>query len=86
MQNNGGYPVATSGAMYPNQGLQGPTGTYPQANTYNNQAYPPQNTGGYNPAVAGGYPATGVPANEQGYNGVQMQPLAQEKPGYQTSV
>ncbi|KAL0055149.1 hypothetical protein WJX82_007770 [Trebouxia sp. C0006] len=95
-QNNAGaYPVGQPVGGYPNQGLQGPSGVYPQANTYPNQAYPPnqgypQNTGGYNPAPAPGYnpapayPVTGTPAG--GYNGVQMQPLPQEKPGYQTSV
>ncbi|DBA91901.1 TPA: hypothetical protein ACH3X2_003807 [Trebouxia sp. C0005] len=95
-QNNAGaYPVGLPVGGYPNQGLQGPTGGYPQANTYPNQAYPsnqgyPQTTGGYNPAQAPGYnpapayPVTGTPAS--GYNGVQMQPLPQEKPGYQTSV
>lgn len=96
LQNNAGaYPVGLPVGGYPNQGLQGPTGGYPQANTYPNQAYPsnqgyPQTTGGYNPAQAPGYnpapayPVTGTPAS--GYNGVQMQPLPQEKPGYQTSV
>jgi len=96
LQNNAGaYPVGQPVGGYPNQGLQGPTGVYPQANTYPKQAYPPnqgypQNTGGYNPAPAPGYnpapayPVTGTPAS--GYNGVQMQPLPQEKPGYQTSV
>lgn len=81
----------TTGATYP---TQAPVGTYPQGNTYTNQAYP-QNTGGYNPAVpagynpggynpatAEGYPVKGTPTD--GYNGVQMQPLSQEKPGYQS--
>lgn len=62
----------------PNQGLQGPTGMYPQANTYPKQAYP-QNTGSYIPAP--GDPVTGPPAS-----GVQMQTLPHEKPGYETSV
>lgn len=85
------------GTTYPNQGLQGPNATYPQGNTYTNQAYPQTtgvtggynpavpagyNAGGYNPTTAEGYPVKGTPAN--GYNGVQMQPLSQEKPGYQS--
>ena len=94
LQANQQYPVTAAGPAYPNQGLQGPIGTYPQgtypqgtypqgANYEYNQAYP-QNTGGYNPAPASGYPVTGQPAG--GYNGVQMQPLPQEKPGYQATV
>lgn len=88
-QTNNARP--TTGATYP---TQAPVGTYPQGNTYTNQAYP-QNTGGYNPAVpagynpggynpatAEGYPVKGTPTD--GYNGVQMQPLSQEKPGYQS--
>lgn len=78
MNNPGAYPVGPPMGTYPNQGPQGPNGMYPQANTYPNQAYP-QNMGTYNPAPA--YPVTGPPTN--GFSGVQMQTLPQEKPGYE---
>ena len=79
--NPGAYPVGPPIGTYPNQGLQGPSGMYPQANTYPNQAHP-KDTGTCNPDLRD--PVTGPPTN--GFSGVQMQTLPHEKPGYETSV